>query len=358
MAYEAGKAHRPMDDALIADGFACHFLTDAFSASHARTPRLSIKEYWDKQVPGFDHKFQSWLVRRIDKYPWGAAKRAGAIRAPTAPAILFVLGAILGGLAPPVGVGVGSVIAAVGGHFGATGRIKDVAKEQLAIMLSGGDWGVGNVVSLVIHDYEGFRGVQATIQGKPIELAGDKDLMVETKAKLPHNVDKPPARLNTTGAAEETYVAAVNATRASIREVDAAFRAGWSGQPSQVYMAVPFGWSKPAPTALSDVKGQRPLYAAEELIPIPVEDSKLPEGQRAVTWMHRSVEEFLNDERVLEALRRFGDVEAPTFADMLAANKAMPKEALDAVKNALITPLGSHSGKKIADVLRAIIRGD
>jgi hypothetical protein len=123
-------------------------------------------------------------------------------------------------------------------------------------------------------------------------------------------------------------------------------------------MVVPFAWNKPVPTVLSDVKGKRSLYAAEELIPIPVEDAKLPGSRRAVGWMHRSVEEFLSDERVLEALRRFGEVEAPTFAEMLSANKAMPKEALDAVKKALITPLGSHSGKQIADVLRSIIRGD
>ena len=49
-------------EALAHDGFACHFLTDAFSGSHARTPRSSIEDYWDKKVPKFDERLVNWLA--------------------------------------------------------------------------------------------------------------------------------------------------------------------------------------------------------------------------------------------------------------------------------------------------------
>ena len=59
-------AHTPderlLGEALARDGFACHFLTDAFSGSHARTPRASIEEWWDKKVPGFDQRLVNWLA--------------------------------------------------------------------------------------------------------------------------------------------------------------------------------------------------------------------------------------------------------------------------------------------------------
>ena len=42
---------RLLGEAIAMDAFACHFLTDTFSASHTRTPRSSIEAYWDKKVP-------------------------------------------------------------------------------------------------------------------------------------------------------------------------------------------------------------------------------------------------------------------------------------------------------------------
>ena len=47
------------------DAFACHFLTDMFSASHTRTPRSSIEAYWDKKVPGFDELLVKWLADEV-----------------------------------------------------------------------------------------------------------------------------------------------------------------------------------------------------------------------------------------------------------------------------------------------------
>ena len=63
-------AHTPdeslLGEALARDGFACHFLTDAFSGSHARTPRASIEEWWDKKVPGLRPAARELARRRGD----------------------------------------------------------------------------------------------------------------------------------------------------------------------------------------------------------------------------------------------------------------------------------------------------
>src|SRR4051794_25453229 len=72
-------AGRPaqLDEALLRDAFACHFLSDAFSASHANTPRASIKAYWNQKVPDFDKRLVRWLSKRIPKY-FPAWKRGAA----------------------------------------------------------------------------------------------------------------------------------------------------------------------------------------------------------------------------------------------------------------------------------------
>ena len=63
-----------LDEALLRDAFACHFLSDAFSASHANTPRASIKQHWNAKVPNFDKKLVRWLSKKIPAH-FSLAKR-------------------------------------------------------------------------------------------------------------------------------------------------------------------------------------------------------------------------------------------------------------------------------------------
>lgn len=74
----AGRRRGSLDEAYLTDGFACHFLTDAYSASHITTPRLSIKQYWDSKVPNFDKKLIHWLADKIDHGDWAWYERGGA----------------------------------------------------------------------------------------------------------------------------------------------------------------------------------------------------------------------------------------------------------------------------------------
>ena len=291
LAVSAGRAQRPMDDALLADGFACHFLTDAFSASHARSPRLSIKEYWDAKVPDFHKKLKGWLIKEIVDAPWGAGKRVGAV---------IVKG----------------------------GTISNLTADRVGLLLAGQDNSFGNVVSLIHHDYEGSLGVEATIQGVPITLVGDLDLMV-LNAVAPTKV------------AEATFDAAVRATEASIKDMHDAYTAGWrSAQLAEV---------------MKNLKGSDGLYRAERLIPIPVEDSQLPPAKQSRIWKHASIDLFLADSDVQQALVVWGSARAEALEEELAELADLPSDVRKVLERDLIAPLKSGKAQDIVSLIRTII---
>jgi hypothetical protein len=61
----AGKAGHADDEALATEGFGAHYLTDAVSAGHIRTPRLDIVERWDKDNPALVERFKDYLAFRV-----------------------------------------------------------------------------------------------------------------------------------------------------------------------------------------------------------------------------------------------------------------------------------------------------
>lgn len=84
----------------------------------------------------------------------------------------------------------------------------------------------------------------------------------------------------------------------SIRDVAFAYQSGWEPNPNLIYMVTPFAWTIPARHDMSTLKDSRRLYAAEQLVPVLVDDSKLGADQNA--------------------LAAFGQLEASTFEDTLA----------------------------------------
>jgi Domain of unknown function (DUF4157) len=64
-AYEAGKKGTSKNEAMLYEGFASHFLTDAYAAGHMRPERISIKEYWDPKVPMFWTNLKWWMAECI-----------------------------------------------------------------------------------------------------------------------------------------------------------------------------------------------------------------------------------------------------------------------------------------------------
>lgn len=53
MAFQAGQRHESIDRAMAMEAAAQHYLTDAFSAGHLRTPTGSLRQYWGEKYPLF-----------------------------------------------------------------------------------------------------------------------------------------------------------------------------------------------------------------------------------------------------------------------------------------------------------------
>ena len=50
------------------EAFSNHFLTDAFSSGHVRTPRADLGKYWHEKVPMFFYNFKMFMAEKIAKY--------------------------------------------------------------------------------------------------------------------------------------------------------------------------------------------------------------------------------------------------------------------------------------------------
>ena len=316
LAYSHGIKREKMEDATLADAFACHFLTDSFSASHVRTPRASIKEYWDKRVPAFQQKFIQWLADGIE-HAYGPGKRAAAIGIPFVPVVGPIVGNVLG---LPFST------------------VRTAAAEQLSLLLSPADHlSFGNVVSLIVHDVDGAATVEATIDGKPITLAGDKNLVTEEVDRVTKR-PKPP-KLIQTESAQQTFAASVRAVKASQEDLYIAYDAGWN--------------SKKFSEAYQKAIGPDRLYTAERLVPTPIAVSLLPPDKRSMSWMQKSVGDFLAQNGA--GLVIWANIEAAEFEKRLNEMKDLKPEARAAIRQALLIPLRSGSPAEISHLILAVI---
>ncbi|MEO7735540.1 MAG: DUF4157 domain-containing protein [Kofleriaceae bacterium] len=65
LAYDAGRSSRDPAMAYAREAAAEHFLTDAFSAGHIRTPRKSINEFWNLRYPNFFKAFTGFMEDKV-----------------------------------------------------------------------------------------------------------------------------------------------------------------------------------------------------------------------------------------------------------------------------------------------------
>ena len=334
-AYINGTHHQSNDDALLADGFACHFLTDSFSASHLRTPRASIKEYWDQKVPGFRNKLIQWLAYQISQQP----------------------------LSNVYAVNIAENI----GALAAVGSIEDFVITKLSILLSGGDFSFGDVVSLIIHDAEGAATVEASIGGSRITLVGDKDLVDERPVDdLDPDGDKVYS-LKKAGAAADTSKAAIAAVKASLEDIYDAYMAGLPenlGSFGLGYAEVGdlrrSTHHKDFDTFKRDALGPRHLYRAEQLVPTAVDDSRLPPGKKTLPWMQNSVDDLMGPhapQSIKDALVVFGKSEAKVFSETLKQMNDLRPAHRAVIEKKLILPLKSGDPKRIGELFKSIIAG-
>jgi hypothetical protein len=341
IAYVNGTLGRGNDDALLADGFACHFLTDSFSASHLRTPRASIKAHWDAQVPGFRHKLIAWLADQINRQPLSSVGQFDMAKR------VFAVTGFPGFKTPHA-------------------TVREAATEKLSIMLSGGDFSFGDVVSLIAHDAEGAAGVEATVGGKRLRLAGDKDLVQGRPVDPLYPEGQQIYSFGQSDAAAGTAQAAVAAVKASLEDIYDAYMAGRPenlGTPGLGYAG--FGGlgrtthHEDLETFKKRVKGSRGLYGAELLMPTAVPDEALPADERTLSWAQGSVDKLLaaDNARVGRALEAFGHSEATEFEKRLKDMQDLLPEHRAVLQRVLIAPLNSGDAKRIRKLLKDILAG-
>jgi hypothetical protein len=123
-------------DALAAEAFCDHFLTDMFSSGHIRTPRASIQDYYSatfpKSVDQMKDFLKNYLVRRLNALNPNLANVPDFLIAQQVDSIL-----------------------------------DDMAGSALA------SFGVGDLVSLAMHDYDNQRGVKVVSQSSPDGTPGE-----------------------------------------------------------------------------------------------------------------------------------------------------------------------------------------
>jgi len=251
-AVELGRAGQPIGGALAIDAFSSHFLTDAFSAGHLRTPRVTVINYWQKRVPDFYPRFIGWLGDTIGTW----VSHAGGQLAQAAPR----------------GTVRGKARAAV------TKALKKMPEMTF-----------GDVISGAVHDFDSERGVMVTVGGKKMRMVGDGHLL-DTG-----NNDPAMAR-----AAATTMDIAVKAVQASARDVERAYAMAAGGANLQTVFAA----------LTKDGKG---LYLPERLVPTPVPDSQLTEADKSLTWAFESTDKLFEDKRMRRALTVFANNKAGMF---------------------------------------------
>ena len=256
-------AHTPdeslLGEALARDGFACHFLTDAFSGSHARTPRASIEAWWDKKVPGFDQRLVNWLADEatltVINHPHTEIRKKG--------------------------LGAGSLELAAGL---APGKARDAVRKLIRPEVP--PLSFGDIVGLVVHDWEGAHGPkrhgpEVDVAGQRFHLAGDDDMLKAVAGMKNVNSDRELNAVLKDGKksdAERTFAGSSLAVRASANDIQRAFDLAKSEKNRSRVI-----------DKLIDGKG---LFASERLLPSAVPDTKQPEEDRMPKWDYDTVDEL------------------------------------------------------------------
>ncbi|MCG8420469.1 MAG: DUF4157 domain-containing protein [Proteobacteria bacterium] len=214
-AARAGKSGASMDEALLCEGFASHYLTDAYASGHVRTERISISQWWNPIVPMFWTNLKLFIAEQMAWHINDNTTLAGTFQ--TVQQLWE--------------------------------RVRDIIDNKGLPTLSFGD-----VVSGAVHDYDNIKGVQ-TQHGL---LVGDGEVRDGRGKPIidPKTGQRVPEAVNT----EQKAVAAV---RLSMGEVDKAYELGKSHTPDVV-------------VALLLADGQ---YEAEKIWPRAKPESDQPAGR-------------------------------------------------------------------------------
>jgi hypothetical protein len=313
------KDERFLGEALAMDGFACHYLTDAYSGSHLRTPRGSIKEYWERKEPRFLENLVNYLADEV------------TFAIETAPSgVMEWIGSLV------------DQLTLQGMYAVRNGARKEIRKVVPKISF-------GDLVGLIVHDWEGehgadLHGPMVEVAGQRFRLAGDEKLMAAASRLKNDKTDAQlTARLKDKTEQDDarTFAGATLAVRASVRDVERAFELGKKGKKRDEVVAALLGKDK--------------LFASERLIPNAVPDRELPKDERMPKWDYATAEELLADPKIKAALPISGRKIGEPFKETI---KEIP--ASTAVKNqlerAVVNPLISKNADVILGLLKDVLR--
>jgi hypothetical protein len=124
----SGDAATPglMNDAYAYEAAGGHFLTDAFSAGHVRTPRKDIKTYWDQKWKDMG------MTNATDLFLDWASSQMSSL-----------------------------------------GFVRRIAREKLAAEMGGMSFGFGDLLSITLHDYDNKNGLDVMSAGSQFRVYGD-----------------------------------------------------------------------------------------------------------------------------------------------------------------------------------------
>jgi hypothetical protein len=311
LAVTAGQVDddRLLGEAIAMDAFACHSLTDAFSASHTRTPRSSIETYWDKKVPGFEQRLEYWLADEI----------------------MFAVHRSPSGLLEWLGATVGAPFKLV----------RKKAREKVKPVVPALSF--GDVVGLVVHDWEGAHGPLVDVAGQRLRTVGDDGLMpaLKTFAKPMSDTQLKATLRNKKGAdAERTFAGATLAVRASVADLERAFELARKKRKRN--------------EILTSLMGKDGLFASERYIPKAVPDAKQPEADRMPKWDYDTVDALLADSKICAALPESAKKVAEPFEDTIKHLDAS-KAVKDQIRLAVVNPLKSGDVRQIGLWIKSVI---
>src|SRR5262249_32776501 len=126
-AVESAQKRGSLDKPLAVEAFGAHYLTDAFSAGHVRTPRAGAKAYWDAKVPMFVYNLTGYIAEAV-------AKNLGTWQKKVIPTDVTLRHDLPG--------------------VGALAKVQDLLRTKRFTF--------GDVVGLALHDWDNAKGLQAT----------------------------------------------------------------------------------------------------------------------------------------------------------------------------------------------------
>lgn len=269
--------------ALATEAFACHYLTDSFSAGHVRTARQDLKSHWDPKVPMFAYNLvglMSDLIAHdlVQRGVYGIANRRYL-----------------------------------------ASQARNTIEGEMAKKAS---FTIGDLVAGALHHGDNHDGLRTKAGGQDVLLLGDDELH-QPAAKLRKRSD-PDA---TAAAAKTTTSLASRAVAYGVNEVRQAHVAGFVKGANPI--AVIEGY----------LNSHEDRFAAETLVPDPtaVDENDTPEA----AWRTSSIETLFQDPVFESGATRFLKEQASELTGIAKSIGGAQQEAIThgVVDQLLASPL-------------------